>query len=53
MKILADAKTDEVLGVHMIGARTADLIAEAVVAMEFKASAEDISRMSHAYPTFA
>ena len=40
-------------GVHMIGARTADLIAEAVVAMEFKASAEDISRMSHAHPTFA
>ena len=53
VKILADAKTDEVLGVHMIGARTADLIAEAVVAMEFKASAEDISRMSHAHPTFA
>jgi len=53
VKILADAKTDEVLGVHMIGARTADLIAEAVVAMEYKASAEDISRMSHAHPTFA
>jgi dihydrolipoamide dehydrogenase len=53
VKILADAKTDEVLGVHMIGARCADLIAEAVVAMEFKASAEDISRMSHAHPTFA
>ena len=53
VKILADAKTDEVLGVHMIGARTADLIAEAVTAMEFKASAEDISRMSHAHPTFA
>ncbi|SDW57956.1 dihydrolipoyl dehydrogenase [Flavobacterium degerlachei] len=53
VKILADAKTDEVLGVHMIGARTADLIAEAVVAMEFKASAEDIARMSHAHPTFA
>jgi dihydrolipoamide dehydrogenase len=53
VKILADATTDEVLGVHMIGARTADLIAEAVVAMEFKASAEDISRMSHAHPTFA
>ena len=53
VKILADAKTDEVLGVHMIGARCADLIAEAVTAMEFKASAEDISRMSHAHPTFA
>ena len=53
VKILADAKTDEVLGVHMIGARCADLIAEAVVAMEFRASAEDISRMSHAHPTFA
>ena len=53
VKILADAKTDEVLGIHMIGARTADLIAEAVVAMEYKASAEDISRMSHAHPTFA
>ncbi|WP_348822504.1 dihydrolipoyl dehydrogenase [Flavobacterium aestuarii] len=53
VKILADKKTDEVLGVHMIGARTADLIAEAVTAMEYKASAEDISRMSHAHPTFA
>ena len=53
VKIIADAKTDEVLGVHMIGARTADLIAEAVTAMEFKASAEDISRISHAHPTFA
>jgi dihydrolipoamide dehydrogenase len=52
VKILADAKTDEILGVHMIGARCADLIAEAVVAMEFRASAEDISRMSHAHPTF-
>ena len=53
VKILADETTDEVLGVHMIGARCADLIAEAVVAMEFRASAEDISRMSHAHPTFA
>ena len=53
VKILADAKTDEVLGVHMIGARTADLIAAAVYAMEYKASAEDIARMSHAHPTFA
>jgi len=53
VKILADAKTDEVLGVHMIGARVADLIAEAVTAMEFRASAEDIARMSHAHPTYA
>ena len=53
VKILADAKTDEVLGVHMVGARVADLIAEAVTAMEFRASAEDISRMSHAHPSYA
>ena len=53
VKILADESTDEVLGIHMIGARAADLIAEAVTAMEFRASAEDISRMSHAHPTFA
>ena len=53
VKILADAETDEVLGVHMVGARVADLIAEAVTAMEFRASAEDISRMSHAHPTYA
>ncbi len=53
VKILADKKTDEVLGVHMIGARCADLIAEAVTAMEFRASAEDIARMSHAHPTYA
>ena len=52
VKILADKKTDEILGVHMIGARCADLISEAVVAMEFRASAEDISRISHAHPTF-
>ncbi|WP_111306963.1 dihydrolipoyl dehydrogenase [Confluentibacter sediminis] len=52
VKILADKKTDEILGVHMIGARAADMIAEAVVAMEFRASAEDVSRMSHAHPTF-
>ncbi|WP_417431161.1 dihydrolipoyl dehydrogenase [Halpernia sp.] len=53
VKIIADAKTDEILGMHMIGARAADLIAEAVTAMEFRASAEDISRMSHAHPTYA
>ena len=52
VKVLADKTTDEILGVHMIGPRTADMIAEAVVAMEFRASAEDISRMSHAHPTF-
>jgi dihydrolipoamide dehydrogenase len=52
VKVLADASTDEILGVHMIGPRTADMIAEAVVAMEFRASAEDISRMSHAHPTY-
>jgi dihydrolipoamide dehydrogenase len=53
VKILSDKKTDEVLGVHMVGARVADLIAEAVTAMEFRASAEDIARMSHAHPTYA
>ncbi len=52
VKVLADATTDELLGVHMIGPRCADMIAEAVVAMEFRASAEDITRMSHAHPTF-
>jgi dihydrolipoamide dehydrogenase len=52
IKVLADKETDEILGVHMIGPRAADLIAEAVVAMEFRASAEDISRISHAHPTF-
>lgn len=52
VKILADKETDEILGVHMIGARAADMIAEAVVAMEYRASAEDVSRMSHAHPTF-
>ena len=52
IKVLADEKTDEILGVHMIGARAADMIAEAVIAMEFRASAEDIARRSHAHPTF-
>ncbi|MFI1743436.1 dihydrolipoyl dehydrogenase [Thalassobellus sediminis] len=52
VKILADKTTDEILGVHMVGARAADMIAEAVVAMEYRASAEDVSRMSHAHPTF-
>lgn len=53
IKIIADEKTDEILGMHMIGARAADLIAEAVVAMEYRASAEDLARMSHAHPTYA
>jgi len=53
VKILSDKNTDEVLGVHMLGARAADLIAEAVVAMEYRASAEDIARMSHAHPTYS
>lgn len=52
VKVLADQKTDEILGVHMIGPRAADMIAEAVVAMEYRASAEDIARMSHAHPTY-
>jgi len=52
IKILADAKTDEVLGVHMVGPRVADIIAEAVAIMEFRGSAEDIVRMSHAHPTY-
>lgn len=52
VKILADAETDEILGAHIIGARAADMIAEAVVAMEFRASAEDVARMSHAHPTY-
>jgi dihydrolipoamide dehydrogenase len=53
IKILADKKTDEVLGVHMIAPRAADLIMEAVVAMEFRASAEDIARICHPHPTYS
>jgi dihydrolipoamide dehydrogenase len=53
VKVLADAITDEVLGVHMFGPRCADLIAEAVIAMEYRASAEDIARICHAHPTFS
>ncbi|MEO8935003.1 MAG: dihydrolipoyl dehydrogenase [Xanthomarina sp.] len=53
VKVLAHKNTDEILGVHMVGARAADMIAEAVIAMEFRASAEDISRISHAHPTFS
>jgi dihydrolipoamide dehydrogenase len=52
VKVLADKNTDEILGVHMIGPRVADMIAEAVVAMEYRASAEDVARMSHAHPTY-
>lgn len=52
-KVLADEATDEILGVHIVGARAADLIAEAVTAMEYRASAEDVARMCHAHPTFA
>ncbi len=53
VKIIADKQTDEILGVHMIGPRCADLISEAVLAMEYKASAEDIARTTHAHPTFS
>ncbi len=53
VKILADEATDEVLGIHIIAARAADLIADAVTLLEYRASAEDISRMSHAHPTYA
>lgn len=53
VKILTNAETDEVLGVHMITARAADLIMEAVVAMEYRASAEDISRICHPHPTYS
>jgi dihydrolipoamide dehydrogenase len=52
VKVLADANTDEILGMHMIGARAADMIAEAVIAMEFRASSEDVARSSHAHPTY-
>ncbi len=53
VKILADAKTDRLLGVHIIGAHAGDLIAEAAVAMTFKASSEDLARCSHAHPTLS
>jgi len=52
IKVLADQNTDEILGVHMIGPRAADMIAEAVVAIEYRASAEDIGIISHPHPTF-
>ena len=53
VKFLADAKTDEILGVHMVGPQVSELISEAVVAMEFKASAEDIARICHAHPSLS
>ncbi len=53
IKVLADQETDEVLGVHMVGPRVADIIGEAVVAMEYRASAEDIGRFCHAHPTYS
>jgi dihydrolipoamide dehydrogenase len=53
VKVLADKTTDEILGVHMIGPRVADMIAEAVVAMEFRASSEDIARICHAHPSLS
>ena len=53
VKLLADAKTDEILGVHIVGPMASELIAEAVVAMEFKASAEDIARICHAHPSLS
>lgn len=53
IKVLADAKTDEILGVHITGANASDLIAEAAVAMEFKAAAEDIARICHAHPSLS
>lgn len=53
IKVLAEKETDEILGVHMIGPRAADMIMEATVAMEFRASAEDIGRICHAHPTFS
>ena len=53
VKIIADAKTDRVLGVHIIGPRASDMIAEAVTTMEFAGSAEDIARICHAHPTLS
>jgi len=53
VKVLADQATDEVLGVHIVAARAADIIMEAVTAMEFRASAEDIARICHGHPTYA
>ena len=53
IKIISDKQTDEVLGVHMVAPRAADLIMEAVVAMEYRASSEDIARICHPHPTYS
>jgi len=53
VKVLADTTTDEILGVHIVGARAADLIMEAAVAMEYRASAEDLARICHGHPTYS
>jgi dihydrolipoamide dehydrogenase len=53
IKVLADKVTDEILGIHMFGPRAADLIGEAVLAMEYRASAEDVARTCHAHPTYS
>ena len=53
IKVIADKNTDEILGVHMIAPRAADLIMEAVTAMEYRASAEDIARICHPHPTYS
>ena len=51
VKVIADAKTDRILGVHIVGPRASDIISEAVMAMEFGASAEDMARAMHGHPT--
>ena len=53
IKVLSDKLTDEILGIHMIGPRVSDMVAQAVVAMEYRASAQDIGLMMHAHPTFS
>ena len=53
VKLIADEKTDKVLGVHIIGSHAGEMIAEIAIAMEFSASAEDIARTCHAHPTFS
>ena len=53
VKVIADAKTDRVLGVHILGPRASDMIAEAVTTMEFGGSAEDIARICHSHPTLS
>jgi dihydrolipoamide dehydrogenase len=53
VKMIADAKTDEILGVHIVSSNASDLIAEAVIALEFKAASEDIARSSHPHPSLS